>query len=111
AIASLGLPGLAGFWGEMLSMLAAYSPAAGLPRATYLVFMVLAGVGVVLTTTYFVVAIRRVCQGVAVREAVADTGRDEWVAWSPLVLLTVGLGLFPWLMLWNGPVLLSAVTR
>ena len=29
-MASLGLPGLAGFWGEFPAILAAYSPAAGL---------------------------------------------------------------------------------
>ena len=32
ALASLGLPGLAGFWGEMLTMLAAYSPNPALPH-------------------------------------------------------------------------------
>jgi NADH-quinone oxidoreductase subunit M len=99
AVASLGLPGLAGFWGEMLSMLAAYSPDEALPRSTYLVFMVVAGVGAVLTTVYFVVAIRRVCQGVTDREAIADVGGDEWVAWAPLVLTTVALGVLPWLLL------------
>ena len=54
-MASLGLPGLAGFWGEMLAMLAAYSTRPPRCRSTtYLVFMVLAGVGAVLTTAYFV---------------------------------------------------------
>ncbi len=107
AVASLGLPGLAGFWGEMLSMLAAYSPADELPRTTYLVFMALAGVGAVLTTTYFVVAIRRVCQGAVDRDAVVDVGLDEWVAWSPLVVMTLALGLFPVIMLWAAPTALA----
>ncbi|MFY9914272.1 MAG: NADH-quinone oxidoreductase subunit M [Nocardioidaceae bacterium] len=102
ALASLGLPGLAGFWGEMLSMLAAYSPAQDLPRTTYLVFMVVAGVGAVLTTAYFVVAVRRVCQGVPDRDAVPDVGGDEWVAWSPLVASVLALGIFPVIMLWSG---------
>ena len=31
AFASLGLPGLAGFWGEFMSLLGAYNPAEGLP--------------------------------------------------------------------------------
>ena len=39
AMASLGLPGLAGFWGEMLAMLAAYQPTPELARGTYLAFM------------------------------------------------------------------------
>src|SRR3954452_15615153 len=50
AIASLGLPGLAGFWGEMLVLLAAFAPGPVLPRAYYLRLMAIAGVGVVLTT-------------------------------------------------------------
>ena len=33
AMASLGLPGLAGFWGEFPAILSAYSPAAGTQRA------------------------------------------------------------------------------
>jgi NADH-quinone oxidoreductase subunit M len=53
AIAGLGLPGLAGFWGEMLAMLGAYHPAAGLPRGTFLTFMAFGGLGAVLTAAYF----------------------------------------------------------
>ncbi|MBA2445897.1 MAG: NADH-quinone oxidoreductase subunit M [Nocardioidaceae bacterium] len=104
AVASLGLPGLAGFWGEMLTMLAAYSPHPDLPQTTYLVFMVLAGLGVVLTTVYFVVAVRKVCQGVPASDAVTDVEADEWVAWLPLVALTVLLGLAPMVMLWSADV-------
>jgi len=101
AVASLGLPGLAGFWGEMLTMLAAYSPNPDLPRETYLVFMVVAGVGAVLTTAYFVVAVRRVCQGASTDDALPDVAPDEWVAWAPLVALTVGLGVLPMALLWS----------
>ena len=50
---SLGLPGLAGFWGEMLALLGAYRPHTGLPRDTFLTFMVLGGLGAVLTAAYF----------------------------------------------------------
>jgi NADH-quinone oxidoreductase subunit M len=102
AIASLGLPGLAGFWGEMLAMLAAYSPAAGLPLATYRTLMVLAGVGAVLTTAYFVQAVRRINQAVPEQPAVTDVESDEWVTWAPLVTLTLVLGLAPGLLLWSG---------
>jgi NADH-quinone oxidoreductase subunit M len=100
AIASLGLPGLAGFWGEMLALVAAFDPNPALARSAYLALMVGAGVGVVLTTVYFVVTIRRVCQGVPDPDAVADVEADEWVAWSPLLALTLVLGLAPGLMLW-----------
>lgn len=63
AVASLGLPGLAGFWGEMLAMFAAYDPAAGLPRPAYLVAMAVAGFGTLLTAAYLLVVVRRVCMG------------------------------------------------
>ncbi|WP_279578943.1 complex I subunit 4 family protein [Fodinicola feengrottensis] len=49
SVASLGLPGLAGFWGEMLALQAAFQPAAGLSRGLYLVLMATAGIGAVLT--------------------------------------------------------------
>ncbi len=101
AMASLGLPGLAGFWGEMLAMLAAFDPNPALDRSTYLALMVVAGIGVVLTTTYFVIAIRRVCQGSSEADAVVDIERDEWVAWSPLLAMTVVLGVVPGLLLWS----------
>ncbi|HXJ63404.1 MAG TPA: NADH-quinone oxidoreductase subunit M, partial [Actinomycetota bacterium] len=39
-IASLGLPGLAGFWGEVLALFAAFNPAAGLNVGLYRTLMV-----------------------------------------------------------------------
>src|SRR3954453_4920844 len=75
AVASLGLPGLAGFWGEMLVLLGAFQPDPALSRGYYLVLMALAGVGVVLTTTYFVKVLRRIAQG------------TSFQAWKEAVLL------------------------
>ncbi len=63
-IASLGLPGLAGFWGEMLALLGAFRPAAGLPRPLFLVFMAVGGAGTVLTAAYFLRLLSRVTHGV-----------------------------------------------
>jgi NADH-quinone oxidoreductase subunit M len=102
AFASLGLPGLAGFWGEMLTVVAAQAPNPDLPAGTFHVYMAFAGLGIVLTTAYFVVAIRRLCQGLpSADDAAHDVEADEWVAWSPLLLLTVALGVAPTLMLWS----------
>ncbi|MFW6720969.1 complex I subunit 4 family protein [Streptomyces sp. MAR4 CNY-716] len=97
AVASLGLPGLAGFWGEMLAMFAAYDPATGLPRPAYLVFMAVAGFGTLLTAGYLLVVVRRVCMGDRTddRPALGDVRRYEIAAWSPLVTLTVLAGLWP----------------
>ncbi|GAA3110566.1 NADH-quinone oxidoreductase subunit M [Streptosporangium carneum] len=62
-VASLGLPGLAGFWGEMLALLGAFEPAPGLPRSLYLTFMAIGGLGAVLTAAYFLVMLSRVTHG------------------------------------------------
>ncbi|HWD80446.1 MAG TPA: NADH-quinone oxidoreductase subunit M [Kribbella sp.] len=102
-LASLGLPGLAGFWGEMLILLGAYHPADWLPRTTFIVLMVIAGLGAVLTAAYFLRLIRELCQGdPAEYPATAfavDLSRIELVTFGPLVLLTVFLGLWPFTLL------------
>jgi NADH-quinone oxidoreductase subunit M len=115
AMASLGLPGLAGFWGEMLALLAAFDPNPALPRPTFVTLMAIAGVGVVLTTLYFVRVVRQVCQGVPGDgpQAMDGVHVDEWVAWSPLAALAIGLGVVPSLMLWSAaqePVVSTVVT-
>jgi NADH-quinone oxidoreductase subunit M len=103
AIASLGLPGLAGFWGEMLAMLGAYHPAAGLSRPLFLVFMAIAGVGTVLTATYFLALLRRVDFGIVPGRwrdtPLGDVVASELVAWAPLVVLAVAVGVWPRLVL------------
>ncbi|WP_043631118.1 complex I subunit 4 family protein [Nonomuraea candida] len=63
SIASLGLPGLAGFWGEMLALFGAFQPANGLPRGLFLTYMVIGGLGAVLTAAYFLVMLSRVTHG------------------------------------------------
>jgi NADH-quinone oxidoreductase subunit M len=99
AIASLGLPGLAGFWGEMLAMLSAFQPGAGLNRGLYLGFMTVAGLGAVLTAGYFLLMLRRVAQGAGPPGALADVSTVEWVSWAPLVVLMLTAGLWPRLVL------------
>ena len=110
AVASLGLPGLAGFWGEMLILLGAFDPAPGLSRGYYLLLMAVAGIGVVLTTTYLARVLRQVAQGTSYqvwRDAVLlrDASTHELVVWSPVVVLVVALGLWPgWLLQASDPV-------
>jgi NADH-quinone oxidoreductase subunit M len=99
AIASLGLPGLAGFWGEMLALLGSYNPAEGLNETLFRVLMVGGGIGTVLTAGYLLWTIQRVNLGrVPERFAgkpIFDVTAIEWVAWAPLLLLIVVAGLFP----------------
>jgi NADH-quinone oxidoreductase subunit M len=96
AIASLGLPGLAGFWGEAFAVVAAVERGGPL----WITLAVLAAVGGALTAAYFLRLLRRVTHGPAVLELPDPRiGRIEWAAWSPLVLLALVIGLAPALVL------------
>ncbi|WP_173264194.1 NADH-quinone oxidoreductase subunit M [Streptomyces pacificus] len=102
AAASLGLPGLAGFWGEMLALFGAFDPADGLSRPAFLTFMAIGGLGTLLTAAYLLVVVRRVCMGGArpAGEArLADVRGYEFAAWTPLVALTLLAGLWPAVLL------------
>ena len=54
-MASLGLPGLAGFWGEFPAILASYNPAEILNESVWRGFMVVAALGTVLAAAILVV--------------------------------------------------------
>jgi NADH-quinone oxidoreductase subunit M len=97
AIASLGLPGLAGFWGEAFAVIAA----AQRGGALWTTLAVLAAVGGALTAAYFLRLLRRVTHGPATAAVTgfAPIAGPEWLAWSPLVALALAIGLVPALVL------------
>ena len=99
AMASLGLPGLAGFWGEFPAILAAYSPAAGLPEETFRTFMVIASIGTVLAAGYLLWMLQRTAFGTVKDEwkdhHIHDMHWPEYVAWAPMLVLIVVLGVLP----------------
>ena len=103
SMASLGLPGLAGFWGEFPAILSAYSPAEGLPVETFRTYMVVAAVGTVLAAGYLLWLLQRTAMG-APREEFADSDeivdvtRTEWIAWSPLLVGIILFGIAPGLI-------------
>ncbi|MFE6871902.1 NuoM family protein [Kitasatospora sp. NPDC057692] len=103
AVASLGLPGLAGFWGELLAMFGAFDPADGLSRPAFVTYMVLAGLGTLLTAAYLLIVVKRVCMGDPKQPApvaeLADLRPYEAVSWTPLAALTLLAGLWPALLL------------
>jgi len=103
AIASLGLPGLAGFIGEFMALLSSFSPAAVLNVGLYRTFMVVGGIGTILTAGYFLWMLQRVNQGEAPVKWREHHFRDilavEWVSWVPLLALTLVLGLVPGIIL------------
>src|SRR3954468_3948210 len=99
AMASLGLPGLAGFWGEFPSVLSAYQPADGLSELTFRIFMVIAATGTVLAAGYLLWMYQRVAFGQPKEEFanvhIHDVGTAEWIAWTPLLIGIVLLGVYP----------------
>jgi NADH-quinone oxidoreductase subunit M len=103
AIASLGLPGLAGFIGEFMALLSSFQPAAIFSVGLYRTFMVVGGIGTILTAGYFLWMLQRVNQGVAPVKWKEHGFRDvlavEWVSWIPLLTLTLVLGIVPSIIL------------
>ncbi|MFC0096268.1 NuoM family protein [Micromonospora marina] len=105
AVASLGLPGLAGFWGEAFAVVAAVQRGGPL----WLTLAGLAALGGALTAAYFLRLLRRVTHGrpsPAVAGLAPGLAGAELTAWAPLVLLALAVGLAPALVLSyaSGPV-------
>jgi NADH-quinone oxidoreductase subunit M len=104
AIASLGLPGLAGFWGEVAALLSSYSPAGILSGHVTLfrTLMVFGGIGTILTAGYFLWTLQRVNLGTLPdlwkEKALPDVTRVEMIAWTPLLAGILFLGLYPRLL-------------
>jgi NADH-quinone oxidoreductase subunit M len=118
AMASLGLPGLAGFWGEFPAILSAYSPAPGLSEELFRTLMVVAAIGTVLAAAYLLWLYQRTAFGEPNPEFVShghahsvgaaanaehhdeitDVNIYEWIAWTPLLVAILVLGVYPQLM-------------
>jgi NADH-quinone oxidoreductase subunit M len=107
SMASLGLPGLAGFWGEFPAILSAYNPADGLNETTFRVYMVIAALGTVLAAAYLLWLFQRVAFGEPKAEFSGhghddhhfhDVNKYEWIAWTPLLIAILVFGVVPNLM-------------
>jgi len=99
SIAGLGLPGLAGFWGELLAILGAWRSSAlgGIARP----LAVAAAVGTVIAAVYLLRVLRTVWHGPRPEHVgfMGDATSHELALAVPLVVCTVALGLLPWLLL------------
>jgi NADH-quinone oxidoreductase subunit M len=99
AMASLGLPGLAGFWGEFPAILSTYNPAPGLDEVTFRVYMVIAAIGTVFAAGYLLWLYQRTAFGTPneefADEDVPDVTIPEWIAWVPMLILIVAVGIYP----------------
>ena len=131
AMASLGLPGLAGFWGEFPAILSAYSPGFGMSDELFRTLMVLAALGTVFAAAYLLWLYQRTAfgepnpefsgHGTPVHAVGAAVNADdhgnvtikdvtvvEWIAWTPMLILIVVLGVYPQMLF---KILDPAVTR
>jgi NADH-quinone oxidoreductase subunit M len=113
SMASLGLPGLAGFWGEFPAILSAYSPAPGLNETLFRVYMVIAAIGTVFAAAYLLWLFQRVAFGEPKPEFAGaahdahghgdhgdshgfeDVNKFEWISWTPLLIAIIVFGLMP----------------
>jgi NADH-quinone oxidoreductase subunit M len=89
-LASVGLPGTSGFIGEFLVLVGLFKV------STWVAF--LAATGVVLGAAYMLWLYRRVIFGVLTREdlkSVKDMNWREILIFSPLIVLTLWMGVYP----------------
>jgi NADH-quinone oxidoreductase subunit M len=103
--AALGLPGLCGFVGEFMVVLATWNfSIPGMPNIGK-VFAVLAALTVVITAAYILWTLQRVYLGVnPAYNDYKDITARELVCIVPLVILAVALGVLPMLLLsWMEP--------
>ena len=128
AMASLGLPGLAGFWGEFPALLASWNPndlILGDQLDLFRVLTVIAALGTVLAAAYLLWLYQRTAFGEPNPEFMShgtpahslsaaanddhedhdDHGADihdvtvlEWIAWTPFLIAIVVFGVYPQLM-------------
>ena len=120
AMASLGLPGLAGFWGEFPAILSAYDPGFGVSDELFRVLMVIAAIGTVFASAYLLWMYQRTAFGEPTAEfsthgatphpvgaGVNDEHHDfelrdvtpvEWISWTPFIVAIVLFGVLPRLM-------------
>jgi NADH-quinone oxidoreductase subunit M len=99
AMASLGLPGLAGFWGEFMALLGSFNPLEGLNLGLFRTAMVIGAVGTVLTAGYLLWMLQKVNLGEPSAEwsgkTFHDADRFELAAWVPMVVTILAIGVFP----------------
>ncbi len=89
---SLGLPGLAGFWGEAFALIGCYEQ---FPRIT-----VISTLGLIVTAAFFLTTIRKVFFGPPQEKYLGfpDLSLREWTCLAPFGALCILLGVAPFLL-------------
>ena len=93
--AGMGLPGLAGFWGEIGALYASWAPAADRPEGWFRTFTVIGALGAVLAVAYGVRVLREVWSGDRLEPRIPDAILTERWALRGLGFLVVLLGVYP----------------
>lgn len=99
--ASMGLPGLAGFWGEVLAIFGAWTPGGDRPMGWFRVLAAFASIGAVLAAAYALRVLRIVWQGSAhggtppEPEPATDARGNEWLVTGVLSAAVIVLGVIP----------------
>lgn len=95
-VAGLGLPGLAGFWGELLAVYGAFEPATEGGTGYWRALGVVALAGTALAAAYLLRVLRVLWHGEPESSTgTADASGVELAVGVPLAVLTVVLGLLP----------------
>ena len=100
--AALGLPGLAGFVSEWMTLIGAYNS----PRPGFKLLVVISVLGIVITAAFLLYAMQRVFLGNLNQKYkdFKDINMREILCQAPLLFLCVLLGLAPWYLLdWMEP--------
>jgi len=97
--ASLGLPGLVGFWGEFLAMYSAWNPAPDRPQTLMRVLVVVAVLGAGVAAAYSLRVLRLIWSGDRTTPAHEDARGGEWSVLAALVCAVLVLGVAPGLVL------------
>lgn len=97
--AAMGLPGLAGFWGEIGAVYAAWAPAEGLPQTWFRGYAVAAAVGAVLAVAYGARVLKEAWVGDRVEPRIPDAVLTERLSVRILGVLVLLLGVLPHLLL------------
>ena len=86
-----------------MSLLGAYRPLAGLSLSQFQTYMVIGAIGTVLTAGYMLWMLQRVNLGEPKAEwsdhEFHDVEPTEWLAWAPLIVAIVAIGVYPRIVL------------
>lgn len=95
-LATMGMPGFAGFWGELLALRAAYEPNLPMERTVSWTLLVVATAGIALATAYVARIVRSLLQGEpTAQDSDTDLDRRETLVVISLLAPIVFLGLVP----------------